>query len=766
MGVDYSSGSFEQEYTYQKHDLGAVWSPMSTRFRVWAPTAQEVSVHIYAAGTGGEAVYQLDMTPGEKGTWTAEQWGDLKGMYYTYLVLVDGQMQECCDPYARSTGVNGERAMILDLRSTDPEGWDQDRNPHDGEPITEAVIYEAHVRDLTMDKSAPAVCRGQYLGMIESGTTKGGQPTGLRHIQDLGVTHVHLMPVFDFGWTDESQKKPRYNWGYDPVSFNVPEGSYSSNPWDGAARVREMKRMVKGFHDAGISVVMDVVYNHVFDAGTFSFNQLVPGYFSRISADGAYSNGSCCGNDTASERSMVRNYIVDSLNYWADEYHIDGFRFDLVGLLDVQTIRMIMDTVHEKHPGVIFYGEGWTMETFPTKPGTELAVQTNSRLLPGFSFFSDTVRDALRGSVFYHDEPGFITGGWCSKDVLEKCFMGTPDWAAQPEQCVNYVSCHDNNTLFDRITLAAPEAPLETRLRMNLLAAAFVMLSQGVPFLMAGEEILRSKPGKRGGFDHNSYRSGDKVNAVRWSDLDKEENRRACEFYRGLIAFRKAHPGLRQRTRAEVTAGVRSVSIDNDHALAFRVNEGGQELFIAFNADTQSVPILLPEGSWDVHIREETAGCGVLDTVSGVVEVPPISTMVLSRRQPVDVVAALIWEKDRFLICRRPPNKARGLLWEFVGGKVEPGEGLREALIREVREELDVKVEVREEFVHVVHNYPDMTIRLTLFNCVIPDGFPKLLEHVDLKWIRPTQTGNYEFCPADAEIAKLIQQRYGDLAPL
>ena len=764
----YSTAEFEEKYTYFGNDLGATWTPRQTSFRLWAPTAQEVIVNLYRSGTAhaDDLLYQLHMQPDVNGTWVAQRFGDLNGIYYTYLVMVDGQISEACDPYARATGVNGDRAMVIDLDSTSPAGWEKDRDPNAGKRITDAVIYELHVRDLSMHRSSKIQQKGKFLGLTETGTkTKSGQPTGLDHIKRLGITHLHLMPVFDFGYTDESRRNPQFNWGYDPVNFNVPEGSYASDPYNGAVRVREMKQMVKVLHDNGISVVMDVVYNHVFDAKSFCFHKIVPGYFSRISG-GVFSNGSCCGNDTASERSMVRKYIVDSVKYWADEYHIDGFRFDLVGLIDTRTINEIMQTVHKTHPNVIFYGEGWSMNTAPTKPGVELAVQANSAKVPGFAFFSDTIRDLLRGSVFDSTAPGYVSGAICSKDLLDTCFMGVPEWAAQPCQSVNYVSCHDNNTLFDRISLAAPEAPREVLIKMNNLAAAFTILSQGVPFMQAGEEMLRTKPGRKGGFDSNSYHAPDKVNSLKWEDLDKAEYRQTVEYYRGLIAFRKAHPGLRLATREEVWKHVRPVPCENIHTAAFHIDEDAQELFVIFNADTASISLPLPEGHWNVNIRDGQAGTEVLDHIAGNVSVSPLSAAVLSRKKPVEVVAALIWEKDKLLICQRPANKARGLLWEFVGGKVEPGETMQQALVRECAEELAITVEVREQFMQVLHEYPDMLIRLTLFHCVIPEGFPQALEHNALCWVHPRQTGDFEFCPADADMVKEIRRVYENRQPL
>jgi len=765
----YSTKEFEAQYTYEGKDLGAVRTAEKTTFRLWAPTAEEVTVNLYRTGDihNHDLLEQLSMHPDVNGTWVAEKDADLNGVYYTYLVMVDGRMVEACDPYARTTGVNGHRAMVIDLASTNPKGWDTDSDPNAGRSITDAFIYELHVRDLSMHRSSRIKNKGKYLGLIESGTsTRSGFPTGLDHMKNLGITHLHLLPVYDFGWTDESRRNPQYNWGYDPVNFNVPEGSYSTNPFDGFSRVKEFKQMVKGLHDAGISVVMDVVYNHVFDVKSFCFNKIVPAYFSRTDEGGRYSNGSCCGNDTASERSMVRKYIIDSVKYWADEYHIDGFRFDLVGLIDIDTVNHIMREVKKTHPNVIFYGEGWTMDTHVTKPGIELCVQHNSHKVPGFAFFSDTIRDLMRGSVFSQDAPGFVHGAHVSKDALEECFMGIPDWCAEPSQNVNYVSCHDNNTLFDRITMAAPDTPEEIRIRMNNLAAAFTILSQGVPFMQAGEELLRTKPGKKGGFDENSYRSPDKVNSIKWEDLDKEEYRNTLEYYRGLIRFRKAHPSLRLTTREQVWKTVHPVSIGNDHVTAFRIDEGTNELYVVFNADTHDVIMHLPEGKWNVHINGYHAGTETLQTVEGQVMVSPISAMVLSRKKPVDVVAALIWEKDKFLICQRPEHKTRGLLWEFVGGKVEPGETMQQALQRECAEELAIKVDVGAQFMQVMHEYPDILIRLTLFHCTIPEGFPQALEHNALEWIHPSQTGGYDFCPADTDILKEIKLIYGSKKPL
>ena len=347
--------------------------------------------------------------------------------------------------------------------------------------------------------------------------------------------------------------------------------------------------------------------------------------------------------------------------------------------------------------------------------------------------------------------------------------MGVPMWASSPAQSVNYVSCHDNNTLFDRIALAAPDSPKEQHIRMNRLAAAFCILSQGVPFFQAGEEMLRSKPLRKGGFEHNSFKSPDSINSLKWSCLDDLEYQKTLEYYKGLIAFRKTHAGLRLSTREQVWKQIHPIPCSNPHVVAFLVDEEESRHLIAFNADTQAVSITLPEGKWKAYIRDDIAGTKPLCDLGGSVSISPISALVVSQSKadmPVDVVAALIWEKDKFLICQRPATKARGLLWEFVGGKVEPGETMEQALNRECMEELAIHVDVGAQFMQVIHEYPDILIRLTLFHCTIPEGFPQALEHNDIRWIHPSQTDEFTFCPADTDILKEIRRIYGRKMPL
>ena len=634
LSMNYSSTEFESKYTYTGTDLGAVWTREKTAFRIWAPTASAVRVNLYRTGDAqvNDLLESLSMNADVNGTWFIEKSGDLNGIYYTYSVTVAGNTTEACDPYARTTGVNGNRAMVIDLVSTNPAGWDTDTDPNAGKPFTDAVIYELHIRDLSIDESSGHSMKnkGKYLGVIEPGTaTKSGIPTGLDHMKNLGITHLHILPMYDFGTVDEYHlDRPQFNWGYDPVNYNVPEGSYSSDPFNGAVRVAELKQMVKGLHDNGISVVMDVVYNHVYEAKDFCFNRIVPYYFSRTDSKGKLSDGSCCGNDTASERSMVRKYIVDSVKYWADEYHIDGFRFDLVGLIDTVTVNSLMTEVHKTHPHVVFYGEGWDMETTLSKK-VLLTTKDNASAVPGFAFFSDTIRDLLKGSVFDNTTPGFVTGVPASDADLWRCFMGIPAWCPSPLQTVNYVSCHDNNTLIDRIALSTPKATQEERIRMNNLAAAFCLTAQGIPFFQAGEEMLRSKPLPNGGFEHNSFRSSDEINSIKWNLLDLPEYRMCYAYYQGLIAFRKAHKVLRLTTAKEALAAVSTVATGNPHALAFRVKDGAEDLFLVFNADTETLSMPLPKGKWNVCIKDGKAGTETLETVEGTIRISPITAMAL-----------------------------------------------------------------------------------------------------------------------------------------
>ena len=642
LSTTYSSEAFEAEFTYTGDDLGAAWTAEETFFRVWAPTAEAVQLNLYTSGTAGtdDLIECIEMTADVNGTWIAAKEGDLNGVYYTYSVTVDGVTNEACDPYARTTGVNGQRAMVIDLDSTDPEGWENDVDPHYDDAITDAVIYELHVRDLSSDSSSGIQNVGKFLGLTESGTTNSqGIPTGLDHIKNLGITHIHLLPSYDYASVDETDPDAAFNWGYDPVNYNVPEGSYSTDPYNGEVRVAEMKQMIKTLHDNGISVILDVVYNHVYDAGSFCFNKIVPGYFSRISDDGVYSNGSNCGNDTASERSMVRKFIVDSVKYWADEYHMDGFRFDLAGLIDVDTINEVIAEVHKTHPNVIFYGEGWNMGTNVTKENVTMTTQANSQSVPGFAFFSDTVRDTLRGSNSNASKTGYVAGAGGYTSAIRDTFLGKATWCKSPTQTVNYASCHDGYTLFDRLTLSTQDRTLEERIRMNNLAAAIYLTSQGVPFVHAGEEMLRSKPLEEGGFEHNSYKSPDSLNSIKWENLNDEAYQDVYNYYKGLIAFRKAHPALRMTTAEEVTEKITPIGGVDFNVVALHVAAGANgeenEIVAIFNPRAEATVVTLPEGQWTVCVNGEDAGTESLGTAEGEVSVDAISAMMLVKAPEV-----------------------------------------------------------------------------------------------------------------------------------
>lgn len=649
----YSTDAFEEKYTYTGDDLGATWTKEKTTFRVWAPTADAVKVNLYESGTPDtdDLVEQIAMEQDVNGTWVASKEGDLNGVYYTYLVTVNGAENEACDPYARTTGVNGKRAMVIDLSSTNPEGWDEDTDPHAGNNITDDVIYELHIRDLAMDENSGIKNAGKFLGLTETGTTTpNGTPTGIDHIKDLGITHIHLLPVYDYASVDETAlDEPQFNWGYDPENYNVPEGSYSTDPYHGEVRVKEMKQMVKSLHDNDLSVIMDVVYNHVYNAGSFNFNLIVPDYFSRVDENGTYSNGSGCGNDTASERSMVRKYIVDSVCYWADEYHIDGFRFDLVGLLDTDTINEIVEEVHKDHPNVIFYGEGWELDTTTTKDCT-LATQKNSEETPDFAYFSDTIRDLLKGHVFDTSTIGYVSGETGDEEEVEKCFMGASDWCKSPTQTINYISCHDNMTLIDRITRSTTGASKEDRVKMNNLAAAIYLTAEGTPLMQAGEEFLRTKKNASGGFEENSYASSDSVNSLKWANLEEEEYQNVYQYYKGLIAFRKDHPVLRLTDAKDVAAHVTPVEGLDANVTAFDITGGvngetADNMYVIFNPNQEETKVTLPDGTWSVYINGEKAGTESLGEISGEATVNPISALVLIKSGDETVKASSTGKK-------------------------------------------------------------------------------------------------------------------------
>ena len=663
----YHTDEFEAAYAYAGNDLGATWTSAKTTFKVWAPTAKAVSVQLYATGSDAEAgskkLGTYPMTKSDKGTWVVTVDEDLNGVYYTYLTDVRGNIEESCDPYARTTGVNGKRAMVVNLEATNPENWANDVSPNKGMAYTDAVIYELHVRDLSINEESGVKdeWKGKFLGLTQRGTTnKNGVPTGLDHIRNLGVTHVHLLPSYDYGSIDETLSEEekaanpseQFNWGYDPVNYNVPEGSYSTNPYDGAVRISEMKKMVQALHENKINVVMDVVYNHVYDAGAFCFNQIVTNYFSRTLADGTYSSDSGCGNDTASERAMVRKYIVDSVKYWADEYHIDGFRFDLVGLIDVKTINNIVEEVHKTHPDVIFYGEGWDMATAVDPADTLMAIQRNAVHTPDFAYFSDDFRDMIKGG---NDEEtlGFVQGADSFKernidDVLIECFTANTGWVQNPTQVINYASCHDNYTLMDKINAAGKAFSVADRIKMNKLTVAIYMLAEGIPLIHAGEEMLRTKVDSEGVIIHNSYKSPDYVNSLKWGELNATEYQQVRDYYAGLIEFRKNHAILRLTTKDAVNQVLKGYRISDNFVLFdFKdndccKNEVAEEIVAIYNGNAVAKIVdinnyVSATGEWNICVNGEKAGTDILSVVNGgEVTVEPYSALVLVKGETKD----------------------------------------------------------------------------------------------------------------------------------
>lgn len=635
---EYSSEEFESKFTYEGADLGADYYQDYTAFRVWTPLAERCSVIGYREGTkeSQEVVFEVPMEQAEQGTWTATVSGNLNGIFYTYKVVVNGEEREACDPYAKAVGVNGDRAMVIDLSSCTPDGWEADENPNKELAINDVILYELHIRDFSIDESSGIQQKGLYLGLTEQGTVNDyGQSTGLDYLKDLGITHVHLLPALDYGSVDETRKELEYNWGYDPKNYNVPEGSYASNPYEGAVRVKEMKQMVQALHNNGISVVLDVVYNHVYEVDKFCFNRLVPDYFSRKNEQGVYSNGSYCGNDTASERSMVHRYIVQSVLYWMEEYHIDGFRFDLVGLLDTDVINDIVREVHKRRPDVIFYGEGWNMPTTLTKKGYQMAVQMNAQLTPDFAYFNDNMRDLLRGKNSDVGERGYVTGAEGKVEELKGNIMGQPYWSPSPSQTVQYESCHDDLGLFDRIRSGMPYASLETLASYQCLAAAILLLSEGIPFLHAGEEFLRSKVDEQGKVVVNSYRAPDYVNSIKWNLLHEPIPERVWRYYKGLIAFRKAHPLFRLGTSEEVRKRFSFLSDLTGEAIGYQIEgrdllgETAEQILVLINPASTPLTVSLPDGEWSVFIKGAQAGTTCLETVSESMVVPACSVAAL-----------------------------------------------------------------------------------------------------------------------------------------
>lgn len=639
-----------QELVYKGQDLGAVYHREETVFRVWAPTADQVELCIYPTGADSDMTECVAMKKDVDGTWLYVKKGDCKNLYYTYRFTREGKTEETMDVYAYAAGVNGRRSMVVDLESTNPEGFEKDTY-HNPAHTTDMVVYEISVRDFTADSSSGAKAKGVFLGMVEAGTTnETGEKTGIDYLKELGITHVQLMPSYDFGSIDESVSiENQYNWGYDPINYNLPEGSYSTNAFEGNVRIREMKQMVQRFHEEGIGVIMDVVYNHTYSGEDSCLHKTEPYYYHRTDENG-FTDGSACGNEIASERPMVRKMIIDSLCHWAKEYHIDGFRFDLMAVLDQETMRQAREALLKIRPDIVLYGEGWNGGS-SALPFEERSLKAFMKNVPGVGAFSDDCRDTIRGDVFVGEATGYISGMPGMEDYVRFVITGATDhelvgdglysegtWANSPEQSVNYVSCHDNYGLWDKLAVSCPDATLAERKAMNRLAAAMVYTIQGMPFMQAGEEMLRSKwDEKTQTFVENSYNAPIEVNSMKWNLL--HENSDMVHFYKGLLAFRRAHAGLRMYTAEQVQKNLRFLETHQPNVVSFvidaaAVGDTAQQIMVVYNPSKEPVQMPLPDDAqWQVCIEGDRAGTDSLREVSGQIEVGGISAMVLIQQK-------------------------------------------------------------------------------------------------------------------------------------
>lgn len=629
LGV-FGSEEFAEKYNYDG-ELGAVVKGNTTEFKLWAPTASKVVLNLFQSGNGGSAYQTIEMEKADKGVWLKNIENCGHGTYYTYTVTTSLETQEAVDPYARSAGVNGDRGMVVDLSRTNPDGWGSVSYMTTAR-YTDAVIWEVHVRDFS-NKISQSRYKGKFMAFTERGLkNSAGISVGVDYLLDLGVTHVHLMPSSDYATVDEANPDSGFNWGYDPKNYNVPEGSYSTNPYDGEVRVTEFKKMVQSLHEAGLSVVMDVVYNHTYDANS-NFNKIVPYYYYRYTSSGANSSASGCGNDTASERYMFRRFMVDSVSYWMKEYKVDGFRFDLMGLHDLETMRQIEQALHQINPSAIIYGEGWSMGS--TVDGSKQANQTNIKEISAtngaagsVALFNDVIRDGLKGSVFNSASQGYINGaGKSNINAVKFGINGASgvgaSWSVKNSAVINYMSCHDNLSLWDKLAVANANDTLQTRLAMNRLGATIVMMSSGTPLMQAGEEMLRTKNG-----DENSFKSSDAINNIDWESLTPNSDQYAMmQYYKGLIALRKssdlftASAGVAHMFDVDSSTGFMAVKYDNHR---------GNYALLILNPTSSAVSYSL-DGEWRMYADGSTASAQAISTVSGTIQIPAYSAIVLRK---------------------------------------------------------------------------------------------------------------------------------------
>lgn len=627
IGAAVRSKEFDDMFYYDGNDLGNTYKKDKTSFRLWAPTATEAKLVSYKKWDSTSGT-EIPLKKAERGTWTTQLKGNQDGLIYTYKVKIGDKWNEAVDPYARAVTVNGDKGVVVDLKTTNPEKWPAKKpflkNRED------AIIYELHVRDLSIDPNSGIKNKGKFLGVTEEGTRgPGGVKTGLDHIKDLGVTHVQFIPIYDYRTVDETKlNEPQYNWGYDPKNYNVPEGSYSTNPYEPKVRIKEMKQMVQSLHKNNLRVIMDVVYNHMYAVSESNFNELVPGYYFRYNEDGTLANGTGVGNDTASERKMMRKFIVDSVKYWATEYNLDGFRFDLMGIHDVETMKEVRDALNKIDPSIIVLGEGWDLNT--PLPADQKANQKNANKMPGVAHFNDVIRDGLKGSVFYDEDSGFVNGKQGMEDTMKKSIAGGLQYDSStstyqdPEQVVTYVEAHDNHTLWDKLLLTNPNATELERKQMHKLASSMVLTSQGVSFIHAGQEFMRTKGG-----DHNSYKSPDSVNQLDW------ERRLAfnqeVEYMKGLIEIRKKYPVFRMTTASEIRQNLSFLNAPKNVVAYTLEGKNKNQLTIIHNANSNEIKMKVSsKGNLSLLVDGKKAGTKSIKKIkSDNVTVPAFSTFIL-----------------------------------------------------------------------------------------------------------------------------------------
>lgn len=641
--------SFDKYPCYDGNDLELVYSPEQSVFTLWAPTASKVRLNLYAAGEGGEPDEQLEMEPADDGTWRIRADRDLKGSFYTFQIEKEGKwLDETPGIWAKAVGINGNRAAVIDWNETNPEGWESDSRP-ELNMYSDIILYELHHRDFSISPDSGIKNKGKFLALTETGTqTPEGEASGLDHLKELGVTHIHILPSFDFATVDERKlEENKYNWGYDPKNYNVPDGSYSTDPANPVTRIREFKEMVKSLHQNGLRIVLDVVYNHTASTDRSNFNLTVPGYFYRQNEDGSYSNASGCGNETASEREMVRRYIIESVKFWAREYHIDGFRFDLMGVHDIETMNRLRKELMEIDPTIFVYGEGWVAADSPL-PQEQRAVRDNVSQMEGIAVFCDDFRDGVRGSTFDEENPGYasgnidghyepvkfgIVGATEHPEVDYNGLLYSPGhYAAAPSQAVNFVACHDGYTLVDKLKLSVKgDNAAEELVPIDKLAHTILLTSQGIPFIRGGEEIMQDKQG-----EPNSFKSPDSVNQIEWSF--KTKNKDLFNYIKGLIALRKAHPAFRIPTVDGLRQWLHFLDTGDSGVIACTLGEYAngdewKEILVAYNGNRHQAEINIPEEEWTVICRNGEINLDSQDKIAGGnVQIAASSALILYRQ--------------------------------------------------------------------------------------------------------------------------------------